>query len=68
MLFTNYDRHMSSGYHLFFCFSFPLTHDNKEGVQWLSVRVLDSRPKGGGLEPHQHHCVVVLEQDYNNPS
>ena len=33
------------------------------GAQWLSGRVLDSRPKGRGLEPHQRHCVVVLEQD-----
>ena len=33
------------------------------GVQWLSGRVLDSRPRGRGLEPHQRHCVVVLEQD-----
>ena len=32
-------------------------------VQWLSGRVLDSRPRGQGFEPHQHHCVVVLEQD-----
>ena len=34
-----------------------------EGAQWLSGRVLDSRPKGSGFEPHQRHCVVVLEQD-----
>ena len=34
-----------------------------EGVQWLSGRVLDSRPKGRGFEPHRRHCVVVLEQD-----
>ena len=33
------------------------------GAQWLSGRVLDSRPKGSGFEPHQRHCVVVLEQD-----
>ena len=33
------------------------------GAQWLSGRVLDSRPKGRGFEPHQRHCVVVLEQD-----
>ena len=26
-------------------------------------RVLDSRPKGSGFEPHRRHCVVVLEQD-----
>ena len=33
------------------------------GAQWLSGRVLDSRPKGSGFEPHRRHCVVVLEQD-----
>ena len=33
------------------------------GAQWLSGRVLDSRSKGCGFEPHQRHCVVVLEQD-----
>ena len=33
------------------------------GAQWLSGRVLDSRPKGLGFEPHRRHCVVVLEQD-----
>ena len=32
-------------------------------TQWLSGRVLDSRPKGHGFEPHWRHCVVVLEQD-----
>ena len=35
----------------------------KRGAQWLSGRVLDSRPKGRGFEPHQRNCVVVLEQD-----
>ena len=35
----------------------------KKGAQWLSGRVLDSRPKGCGFEPHRRHCVVVLEQD-----
>ena len=34
-----------------------------QGAQWLSGRVLDSRPKGCGFEPHRRHCVVVLEQD-----
>ena len=33
------------------------------GAQWLSGRVLDSRPKGRGFEPHRRHCVVPLEQD-----
>ena len=34
-----------------------------EGVQWLSARVLDSRPNGSGFEPHRCHCIVVIEQD-----
>ena len=33
------------------------------GAQWLSGRVLDSRLKGRGLEPHRRHCIVVLEKD-----
>ena len=33
------------------------------GAQWLSGRVLDSRPRGRGFEPYRRHCVVVLEQD-----
>ena len=39
------------------------SHIFSEGAQWLSGRVLDSRPKGSGFEPHRRHCVVVLEQD-----
>ena len=34
-----------------------------QGAQWLSGRVLDSRPKGSWFQPHRRHCVVVLEQD-----
>ena len=34
-----------------------------KGAQWLSGRVLESRPKGRKFEPHWFHCVVVLEQD-----
>ena len=34
-----------------------------EGVQWLSGRVLDMRPRGRGFLPLWHHCVVVLELD-----
>ena len=37
--------------------------NNVEGAEWLSGRVLDSRPRGRGFEPHWRHCVVVLEQD-----
>ena len=33
----------------------------------LSGRVLDSRPKGSGFEPHRRHCVVSLSKN-NNPS
>ena len=32
-----------------------------KGAQWLSGRVLDSRPRGRRFEPHRRHCVVVLE-------
>ena len=28
--------------------------------QWLSGRVLDSRPEGRGVEPHRRPCVVSL--------
>ena len=34
-----------------------------QGEQWLSGRVLDSRPRGRGFKPHRRQCVVVLEQD-----
>ena len=33
------------------------------GAQWLSRRVLDSRPKGRGFEPHRRHCVVSLSKN-----
>ena len=33
------------------------------GAQWLSGRVLDSRPRGHGFEPQLGHCIVVFEQD-----
>ena len=36
-----------------------------EGAQWLSGRVLDSRPKGRGFEPHRRHCVVSLSNIIN---
>ena len=39
---------------------------NKQlGAQWLSDRVLDSRPKGCGFEPHRRHCVVSLRKKIN---
>ena len=36
-----------------------------KGAQWLSGRVLDSRPKGRGFEPHWRHCVVSLSKNIN---
>ena len=39
------------------------TPHRQGAAQWLSGRVLDSRLKGRGFEPHRRHCVVVLEQD-----
>ena len=35
------------------------------GAQWLSGRVLYSRPRGRGFEPHQRHCVVSLSKNIN---
>ena len=35
------------------------------GAQWLSGRVLDSRPRGLGFEPHRRHCVVSLSKNIN---
>ena len=34
----------------------------KKGVQLLSGRVLDSRPRGRWFEPHWRHCVVSLSK------
>ena len=38
--------------------------NNYMGVQWLSGRVIDTRPKGCGFQPHQHHCVVSLSKTH----
>ena len=35
------------------------------GAKWLSGRVLDSRLKGRGFEPHRRHCVVSLSKNIN---
>ena len=40
-----------------------INHNNSVGAQWLSGRVLDSRPKGRGFEPHRRHCVVSLSKN-----
>ena len=36
----------------------------REGAQWLSARVLDSRPRGCRFEPHRYHCVVSLSKTH----
>ena len=41
----------------------PLFQSSISEVGSRSSRVLDSRPKDRRFEPHQRHCVVVLEQD-----
>ena len=35
------------------------------GAQWLSGRVLGSRRRGRGFEPHRLHCVVSLSKNIN---
>ena len=35
------------------------------GAQWLSGRVLDSRPRGRGFEPLRRQCVVSLRKNIN---
>ena len=35
-----------------------------EGAQWLSGRVLDSRMRRRGFEPHLLHCVVSLSKTH----
>ena len=39
--------------------------DKYTGAQWLSGRVLDSRQRGCGFEPHRCHCVVSLSKNIN---
>ena len=38
---------------------------SETGVQWLSGRVLDSRQRDRGSEPHRRHCVVSLSKNIN---
>ena len=35
------------------------------GWQWLSGRVLYSRQRGRGFDPHRRHCVVSLSKNIN---
>ena len=42
-----------------------VVHTQFLGVQWLSGRVLDWRPRGCGFQPHRRHCVVSLSKNIN---
>ena len=42
-----------------------LIHTINKGAQWLSGRVLDSRPR---IEPHPLHCVVSLSKNIKHNS
>ena len=55
--------HMFNYFSCFSCFGYSEEPSQTQGAHWLSGRVLDSRPRGCGFEPHRRHCVVVLEQD-----
>ena len=54
-----FSNSLDSHFIFYFCWAWSI----HMGAQWLSGRVLDSRLKGRGFEPHRRHCVVVLEQD-----
>ena len=41
------------------------THVQTVQTQWLSGRVLDSKQRGCGFEPHRRHCVVSLSKSIN---
>ena len=51
----------------YFVHILSLVTDNNPslGAQWLSGRVLDSRPKASGFKPHRRHCVVSLSKNIN---
>ena len=40
-------------------------YKTRSGGQWFSGRVLDSRPRGHGFEPHRRYCVVSLSKNIN---
>ena len=57
---------MAPGIPDYFFFCEKVSFENKsayKGAQWLSGRVLNSRPKGPGFEPHWRHCVVSLSKN-----
>ena len=44
---------------------YQFNHNLIEGAQWLSGRVLDSRPRGREFEPHRRHYIVSLSKNIN---
>ena len=46
-------------------FEVAICNGLNEGAQWLSGRVLDSRPRSPGFEPHLRHCVVSMSKNIN---
>ena len=44
--------------------AFMESHELTQGAQWPSGRVLDSRPRGRGLESHRRHCVVSFSKTH----
>ena len=44
--------------------SHALINAHHQRAQWLSGRVLDSRPRGCWFEPQRHHCVVYLSKTH----
>ena len=46
-------------------FRVPTSSGNHGKPRERSGRVLDSRPKGRGFEPHRRHCVVSLSKNIN---
>ena len=48
---------------LVFIISTMIAYGVCQEAQWISGRLLDSRPVCPGFEPHRRHCVVFFEQD-----
>ena len=44
-------------YHLFGVYLHLITSYNSERAQWLSGKMLDSRPRGRGFESHKRHSL-----------
>ena len=56
-------EHVAQYHTLYFMFTIKIISSKYKVAQWLSGRVFDLRPRVRGFEPHQRHCVVVLEED-----